>query len=121
MQRLFKILSDLVTEAYISAVNDRSKLHQIEWENGDDNQSVLVEAEIRKNYVIGLALGYIKHGNFTGQEHHFKEIDEHGVYNSPLLLDWLVNEGNNYKTFALYLHYTELLRLTLSEFYSTRY
>jgi hypothetical protein len=111
-KRILQALINIVIESYNLSKDDRKDLHQLEWGEDDKKPSILGEAEIRADAIIGLSKRFIK-SRVDNKVDALKVLNNYGVYCSNILLSWLLDEGDKYKKFSLYLHQLEHLRLVL--------
>ena len=111
---IINILVDLVNEAYCLCKDDRHKIHEVEWLSQNNSISILGESEIRADAIIGIARSYIR-DSLKDKVKRIEVLENYCIYNSSVLGNWLITEGENFKKFSTYLHYLENLRLTLKE------
>jgi len=105
---------NLVNDTYASSKDDRHKLHKIEWSGETDTPSILGESEIRADAIVGIVRKHVRIDT-TNKDEDLKILKRYGIYKSPILRNWLLDEGDNFKDFTAYLNMLELMRLTLIE------
>ena len=96
--------------AFSNSAISRKNLHEIEWEAEDGQPSILGEAEVRADTVIGIARTCLK----RQPENIDKLIDtlEAGsIYKSEHLVNWLANSGDDFPEFLGYMMAIENLRV----------
>ncbi len=114
MKTLLQIMLIKIDEEYQSCQQDRHKLHKLEWEGKESEPSVLGEVEVRADTVIGLVKTHLKIG-VKDKGETVAMLQKYSIYNSPVLLRWLLEEGRNFNHFASYMTNIEHLRMTFLE------
>jgi hypothetical protein len=111
---ILQILKDDVDSAYSISSSERKELHELEWDS-DNKISILGEAEIIAETVLGLFSRFKKH-SITNKVEALSLLAKYSVYNSPILAGWLARDGNKFLHFSQYLKSVESLRMALKEF-----
>lgn len=109
---LISLLAEQVNEAFFLSKSDRRKLHDIEWEGGQNSPSILGETEVRASNIFGYATQCLK-PNFKEINKVVDGLKKDGIYDSSVLLTWLLNEGDDFNQFTLYIQKLEHLRLSM--------
>lgn len=96
-----------VQDSYARSKVDRARLHGREWESEEDSASVLGEAEIRADFVVGIVRTWLAIG-VDGSER--DGLVEQSVHRSPTLHGWLATDAAVYPQFAAHVQAVEHLR-----------
>lgn len=110
IRRLLQLLLDFVKIEYQKSHQDRKQLHDEEWEAEEQEFSILGEAEIRADAVIGIVRNYLFNPHFDTKSAQ-ETLYEYSIYNSKVLMSWLSEHKESYIQFTAYLHAIEHLRL----------
>ena len=109
-KQLLELLLDFVKAEYQQSRQDRKHLHDEEWQAGEQAPSILGEAEIRADAVIGVVRGYLFSQNFDTKSAR-ETLHKYSVYDSKVLMPWLLKHAESHAQFVAYLHAIEHLRL----------
>jgi hypothetical protein len=108
-KQLLELLLEFVKVEYQRSRQDRQHLHEEEWQAGEQAPSILGETEVRADAVIGVVRGYLFSQNFDTKS--AREIlHRYSVYDSKVLMSWLLKHTESRTQFVAYLHAIEHLR-----------
>lgn len=103
-------LSLAVTEAYARAEEERSEIHRLEWDAGEDTASVLGESEVWCDSVLGVADAF-RRGRSPKSP--VAGLSCASLWKSKTLGSWIVNDSSKFPRFTEYLTLVECLRVAL--------
>ena len=102
-QGMLEVLIKLLNLTYSESRKDRKRLHDIEW--ADDNihsLSILAEAEIRADTVVGIASSR-KLGLKNNELNYHEILVTNSLYASEAIVKWIAENGSNYRGFTAYI------------------
>lgn len=108
-----KFMLDEVLRHHSEFRQERKKLHEIEWNAGDDAPSVLGEAEIRATAVVGTASLCLQQIGPKNLQDHWNALSNVTIYGSKTLSDWMKLHSTEFPGFTAYLQAVEYLRALL--------
>lgn len=107
-QATLKFLLDEVDHSFRDSKDERKRLHEIEWAAGEEAASILGEAEIRMDFVIGVVQTWLEYGYEKDRR---DDLMRYSIHCSSILHDWLKEHSADYPRFAVFLQVVELLRV----------
>ncbi len=119
-KQLLELLLDFVKIEYQRSSQDRRLLHDEEWEASEQMSSILGEAEVRADAVIGVVRSYLFSQNFDTQSA-CETLQRYSVYDSQVLMLWLLKHTTGHARFVAYLHAIEHLRLVALNIFGENY
>lgn len=105
-----KILLKLLELALTASALNRKKLHEIEWEAEEGSPSILGEVEVRADTVIGISRTCLRKRPENINEL-VDTLEAGSIYQSEVLVGWIVASGDSYPEFLEYITAIENLRM----------
>ena len=113
--KILEMLIKLIEEAFSNCSIDRKRLHNIEWEASDSFPSILGEIDVRGDTVIGITKTcFEKKPDDIDQLINALEITS--IYKSDSIVNWIINESNDFQEFLKYIVAIESLRVSIMTF-----
>lgn len=112
--KILQVLKDDADTAYTLSRSERKELHELEWKS-KKTISILGETEIIVNTLFGMFSMLKKHSIRNNLEA-LALLTKYSVYSSPVLVEWLTRNKNQFLHFSQYLKTIESLRVAMKEF-----
>ncbi len=107
-QELISILLDNMNKTYQQCGAERGKLHMIEYKEASDF-SVLGEAEIRCDYIAGVATSSAR--RWRKEKDYIRQVAEsNSIFASPVIVQWIIESSHDYPLYYAHLQSIECLR-----------
>lgn len=108
-RKMLAVLLDLLEVAFTSSSVNRKSLHEIEWEAEEGSPSILGEVEVRADSVIGIVRTCLKRQPESIHELIYT-LEASSIYQSEILVNWLVRCGDGFPDYFRYMMAIENLR-----------
>lgn len=110
---LLDILLQQLYATYQGCLHDRKMIHDIEWEE-DEESSVLGEAEVLSDFIVGYVTRIIKCKQGMGGNDRasiIRDLEASSIFGSTPIAQWIVhNKAIEYPQYYTYLQSIECLR-----------
>jgi len=114
-RKTLQVLLNKIDLLFKETKNERKKLHVIEWEGDDDLPSILGEAELFSDKIVGLSLSCVDEN--TKQISEVKKmLESNSLYQIDDLVKWIANDSHEFPVFTNYLFLVENLRVSSLHF-----
>lgn len=114
-QQLLILLQKECLQLYQQSILERKQLHQIEWDAQDGAPSILGEVEVKSDAIAGCTSWIDRKGCVKNVTRLIGILKQYSIYESPILIRWLVEDGKDYPMFSTYVHLCEHVRMLLLE------